>query len=342
MKSAWQSPSNIAIVKYWGKKGFQIPANPSISFTLDQIFTQTELYIKRKKSTQTIDLTFFFDDKPKPEFIPKITQFLSAISNDFPWLNLYHLEIHSKNNFPYGTGIASSASAMSALALCIIEIDNKLSNKILSEHDFMRKSSFYSRIGSGSACRSIYRGFSEWGYHSEINGSSDEYAIPLTNIHPDFMHIMDSVLLIENTEKSVSSSKGHDMLNEHWYASRRFEQGKAHTLTLLHSLQENNIHSFGQIAEQEALTLHAMMLTSPHGYFLIHPNTLTVLNEIRTFRAKSNLPVFFTMDAGANVHVLYFEKDKHNVQLFIENQLLRYCAENSCIHSGLGKGPQRL
>lgn len=335
IKSIHKSPSNIAIVKYWGKKGFQLPANPSISFTLDDIFTQTEIILKDKNTREDFEIVFFFEGKPKPTFLPKIIKFFKSISQNFSWLKKYCIEIHSHNNFPYGTGIASSASSMSALALCIMDLDQKISGVNLSKNDFLQKASFYSRIGSGSACRSIYGGFTEWGKHAEILNSSDEYAIPLQDIHRDFLQIKDTVLLIENAEKSVSSSKGHEMLNQHWYASKRYEQGFEQTLNLYKALQNGDIHTFGQIAEQEALTLHAMMLTSKNGYFLIQPNTLNVLQAIREFRIQSGLPIYFTMDAGANVHLLYFEKNVTEIRDFIEKKILQYCASNACIHAGI-------
>ncbi|MCO6494793.1 MAG: diphosphomevalonate decarboxylase [Bacteroidetes bacterium] len=337
MKSEQQGKSNIAIVKYWGKKGFQLPANPSISFTLDNIYTQTEFALKERSNNDAFEINFFFENKPKPEFLPKILAFFKSINPYFSWLQHYCLEIHSYNNFPFGTGIASSASSMSALAKCIMDLDQQIKGEPLSNEFLMQRVSYYSRIGSGSACRSVYNGFSEWGKHPDIVGSSDEYAIGLTNIHPDFMQIRDAVLLIETSEKSVSSSKGHDMLNEHWYANRRFEQGFENTKLLYRALQDGDINHFGQIAEQEALTLHAMMLTSTEGYFLINPNTLNVLNAIRQFRIRQGIQAFFTMDAGANVHLLYFEKDKSAIKSFINKELLQYCSNKEYIDSPIAK-----
>jgi diphosphomevalonate decarboxylase len=342
IESKWRSPSNIAIVKYWGKKGFQLPANPSISFTLDNVYSETKVELIEKKSNEDLSIEFYFEGKAKPEFLPKITKFLNAILMDYLWLKSYRLIIHSKNNFPYGTGIASSASSMSALALCITDLHSKLNKLEFSDAEFFNKASYLSRIGSGSACRSVYGGFVEWGYHEKIHGSSDEHAIELKECHSVFSTIKDSVLIIDDGEKQVSSSKGHDMLNEHWYAIRRFEQGYHNTSNLLKALKTGDIQKFGEIAEQEALTLHAMMLTSNPGYFLITPETIIVLEKIRQFRMENSIPVFFTMDAGPNIHLLYFEEHEKVILNWIKSELLPYCSKTGVLNNNLGIGPFRI
>jgi diphosphomevalonate decarboxylase len=342
MNSAWRSPSNIAIVKYWGKKGFQLPANPSISFTLDNVYTETQVVLSERQTKENIEVDFFFEGNPKPEFLPKLLKFLNAIQNEFQWLKLYRLTIHSKNNFPHGTGIASSASSMSALALCVLDLHYQLIKVDLSNSEFLKKASFLSRIGSGSACRSVYGGFVEWGYHKEITGSSDEHAIAFHDIHPVFSTINDSVLIIDDGEKSVSSSKGHDLLNNHPYATQRFEQGFQNTAKLSNALKTGDIEAFGKIAEEEALTLHAMMLTSDPGYFLIKPNSIPVLEKIRQFRQETLIPVYFTMDAGPNIHLLYFDKNKTVIQDFMQAELLQYCSKTGIINNQIGDGATKL
>ena len=117
----WQSPSNIALIKYWGKKENQIPLNPSISFTLNKCNTVTT--IKFKDSVK-FNYDFYFDNKKKPEFIPKLDTFFARIIEFLPSLNKLSLKINSRNSFPHSSGIASSASAFSSLALCLTEIES--------------------------------------------------------------------------------------------------------------------------------------------------------------------------------------------------------------------------
>ena len=174
----WSSPSNIALVKYWGKRAGQIPENPSLSFSLNESKTITGIYYKVKKDRE-ISWEFSFDGKSAVEFEPKISKFLQSVIVHLPYLYYLDLKIESRNTFPHSTGIASSASAMSALALGLIEIGNRLTTEQVNETDFLKKASFISRMGSGSASRSVYPGFSIWGRADDLPESSDQYAVPL-------------------------------------------------------------------------------------------------------------------------------------------------------------------
>lgn len=120
-KVTWRSPSNIALVKYWGKKsGVQIPANPSISFTLEQCHSETSVALVEKEGkSKEIELRFYFDGKANMAFQLKMLKFFQSIQKDFPFLQQHGLLIHSTNSFPHSSGIASSASAMSALAMAL-------------------------------------------------------------------------------------------------------------------------------------------------------------------------------------------------------------------------------
>ena len=115
---AWRAPSNIALIKYWGKYGNQLPKNASISFTLNNAFTETSVkYAAKENNDKNIDLKFYFEGKENPKFAEKIQKFLESIIPHFPFLTYVSLEINSSNSFPHSTGIASSASSMAALAL---------------------------------------------------------------------------------------------------------------------------------------------------------------------------------------------------------------------------------
>ncbi len=129
-KISWRSPSNIAIIKYWGKHGVQLPRNPNISFTLDKAFTETTLAFKiKEKKDGEISLNFLFENTPNEPFRLKQLKFLRSIVHIFPFLTDYELDISSHNSFPHSAGIASSASSMSALALCLCEMELVISDK---------------------------------------------------------------------------------------------------------------------------------------------------------------------------------------------------------------------
>lgn len=157
----WSSPSNIALVKYWGKKEHQIPENQSISFTLDNCKTTTTLSFS-KNETKNFSFEVFLDHDKKDDFKPKIETFFKRIENYLPFLKDYHFKIETSNTFPHSSGIASSASGMSALALCLMSIEKELNPGITNEY-FIQKASFLARLGSGSACRSLEGDLVVWG-----------------------------------------------------------------------------------------------------------------------------------------------------------------------------------
>ena len=337
----WSAPSNIALVKYWGKKENQIPANPSISFTLNNCKTTTKVDFKK-----TIDGNFTFDilyeGEYKKEFVPKINHFFLRIEKYCSYINDYHFTIDTSNTFPHSSGIASSASGMAALAMSIMSLE-KLLNPEMTDAYFYQKASFLARLGSGSACRSVKGNIVVWGNHEEISGSSDLFGVEFTStIHSNFKNYQDTILLVDKGEKQVSSTVGHDLMHNHPYAERRFEQAHENLSKLKTVLASGNLDEFIAIVESEALTLHAMMMTSMPYFILMKPNTLEIINKIWKFRNETKTPVCFTLDAGANVHILYPENDIEKVLQFIKNELVGYCQNGQYICDEIGNGSQIL
>ena len=134
-----------------------------ISFTLNHCRSTTSLEFQKKEDkSDNFEFDFYFEDKPKEDFKPKIQKFFERIQEYCPYLNDYKFIIRSENSFPHSSGIASSASGMSALALCIKDLESQLDPEMSEEH-FQRKASFLARLGSGSASRSIQGDLMIWG-----------------------------------------------------------------------------------------------------------------------------------------------------------------------------------
>lgn len=338
----WSAPSNIALVKYWGKKEHQIPANPSISFTLNNCKTITRLAFKKKENQGNFSFDLLFEGKPKEEFKPKIHKFFERIELYCPYLKDYHFTIDTQNTFPHSSGIASSASGMAALAMNIMSLEKELHPEMTDEY-FYQKASFLARLGSGSACRSVKGSIVVWGNHAEISGSSDLFGVEFSSqLHPNFNNYQDTILLVDKGEKQVSSTVGHDLMHNHPFAEQRFTQAH-HNLSAIKSVLENgNLEQFIQIVESEALTLHAMMMTSMPYFILMKPNTLEIINKIWKFRNETKIPVCFTLDAGANVHVMYPENVRVETLQFIQDELVGYCQNGQYICDEIGLGSQQL
>ena len=338
----WQTPSNIALVKYWGKSNPQIPKNASISFTLNNCHTITRVdFIKKEKSNEVV-FNLFFEGKQKDEFKPKIAEFFKRVQSYCPYILEYEMTINSENSFPHSSGIASSASGLSAIAMCLMSLEKEL-NPNLSVDKIHKKASFLARLGSGSASRSIEGPLVVWGNHPEIEGSSDLFGIQFPyKVHPFFENYQDVILLVDKGEKQVSSTIGHNLMHKHPFAENRFLQANENLSKMSKILQEGNSKDFINLVESEALTLHAMMLTSNPYFILMKPNTLEIINKVWEYRQENNSNICFTLDAGANVHVLFPENEKENILQFIDNQLSKYCHKNHYICDTVGFGAKRL
>lgn len=318
-----RSPSNIAIVKYWGKHGTQLPNNPSISFTLSNCFTETKITYSENES---MSLEFYFEGKENPAFKAKIEKYLNENRRYFSFLNNLDLKIESYNSFPHSSGIASSASSMSALIMCLLEIKYKDAKIDL------REASYLSRLASGSAARSVYPTMTLWGKTPSLPESSDEYAIPIGEmINPIFKTYHDSILIVSSKEKSVSSRAGHSLMDNHPMAESRYATARKNTEDLLTILKQGDLEGFIRITESEANQLHDLMSTSTPSYTLKEPNTIRIIDEILNFRKDTGLPVCYTLDAGPNVHLLYPDSCSKEVHTFIEENLKNYCFDNKYI-----------
>jgi len=339
----WQAPSNIALVKYWGKKERQIPANPSVSFTLNNCKTTTTLNYKKKTSpAQDFDFELYFEGKIKEDFKPKIATFFKRIEHYCPFIKEYHFTIKTENSFPHSSGIASSASGMSALALCVLSLEKEL-NPGISEEFFNRKASFLARLGSGSACRSINGKIVVWGEHDGIASSSDLFGVEYSGkVHEIFDNYQDTILLVDKGTKQVSSSVGHNLMHGHPFASARFNQAHKNLEALRKIFETGDLDDFMEIVESEALTLHSMMMSSRPYFILMKPNTLEIINKIWEYRERTGMPICFTLDAGANVHVLYPEKHSEKILEFIKNELVAYCENEQYLCDRIGDGARRI
>ncbi len=342
-KVTWRCPSNIALIKYWGKQEQQLPLNPSLSFTLNNSYTETSVEYEYIEDSAAPRIHFISDDIDGYLFEKRVKEFIKSLIIDIPVLQKMNLIIHSKNNFPHSAGIASSASAFGSLALCLCYIENLVTGSLNGSMDFFRKASYISRLGSGSACRSIYGGFVSWGSIEEYPEFSNLFAQPLPfEIHPVFKGTHDTILIVSSKKKKLSSSAGHNLMVKHPYAYGRYEQAKQNYVLLLKSLQNGDMVNFIKIVENEALSLHALLFSSEGGHILLKPESIMIIDKIVNFRMASDIPVCFTIDAGPNLHIIYPLKYKDKVSAFIQSELLIYCENSKYIDDQIGNGPVKL
>lgn len=300
-----KAPSNIAFIKYWGKYGVQLPLNPSLSMTLSDSYTKTSWTLDRDEDYA---LEVYLDDELQPSFNAKIEQWFNKLPEEFNFLKQSKSIIKTHNTFPHSTGIASSASAFAALSTCLSQLYSNIYTNELEKKEISR----LARLGSGSACRSIEGPFCEWGE------ASNEYATKLDEVHENFKSLKDAICIVSSKEKTISSSIGHAMMNDHPFKDARIKQANDNYTELKEALRNGLFSKFGEILEQEALSLHALMMSSKDSYTLFEPNSIELIHQIRKFRNETNLPVYFTFDAGPNMHLIYPESIEKDVQNYLE------------------------
>ena len=335
----YQAPSNIALVKYWGKRPVQLPQNPNASFTLTVARTITELAWAPRTTLQTgrVAVELYYDGAPKPAFAARVGRYFESLLAVYPFLGQMAWTVRTRNTFPHGAGIASSASAMAALATCLVALEERWF-AVLPEGERLRKASYLARLGSGSAARSVFAKAAAWGASADLEGSSDEYAVPLgERLHAAFDDYQDTILLVSEAEKSVSSSAGHGLMEGQAYAKTRYEIATRRFARLLDILRRGELDDFCELVEADALDLHALMMQSTPPYILMEPNTLTVVKAVRRFRESSKLPVCFTLDAGPNVHLLYPKSISAEVDAWLAAEVLPV-VPGGAIYDRLGDG----
>ncbi len=325
-----EAPSNIAFVKYWGKYGRQYPLNPSLSMTLSHCKTKCKIDYRLDKGKGKIE-SFLFEGKENEKFKTRIENYLYSIKDVYKLADDLVLNIETENTFPHSAGIASSASAMAALCLCLASIENP--------DNYQQRASYLSRLASGSACRSIYSNYAIWGKNDFLD-SSDEYATAFSQVHENFNSLCDSILIVSSSEKEVSSSQGHALMNTHFYREGRLAQANENFRVLVNAMKIGDFDSFGVVLENEALSLHALMMSSYPSFCLLKPASLEIIQKIRHFRQETNIPCYFTIDAGPNIHLIYPSLHNTQVKDFISHE----CSEHleNVIHDKIGLGASRL
>lgn len=331
-KIVTKAPSNIALIKYWGKKDFQIPCNPSISFTLKNCYTESS--IEYEKSSE-LKVELYFENVKNVKFEQKVFDYFKKVATLIPELNRYKFIIKTKNTFPHSAGIASSASSMASIAFFITEFIKRENLKIYLDISNLNLASYLARIGSGSAARSIHLGFNVWG-RSELINSHDEFSISINDsIHPEFQTIQDSILIVDSKDKAVSSSLGHKQMENSSFASARYLEANKNFYEMIFNLKNGDWETFFDLCEKEALSIHAMMMLSQAPYILLKPNSLNIINLIRNYKNELG-EVAYTIDAGPNIHLLYPLKNKKKIADFIVSELCPYLENGNYIDDLIG------
>jgi len=331
----WRCPSNIELIKYWGKYEELLPYNPSLSLTLTNAYTETKIdyTISDKPSVK-----YILDGIYKPEMTQLITAYINKLNPYFSYLPVLKLVIHSYNSFPQLSGTIISSSEVGSLALCLCTIEEELTGQKAESEFFFRKASFIARLGSGCAARSIYGGSVLWGTLPKINESSELYGIHLGPL-PFLEDLNVATMIVSSSNEPDTPLFRYIKLQFYNVASCRYEHATMHILRLLDIIKRKDYFAFCGLVESEALILHRMVLSSSVYGIFFHPETLNIISKVRSFRKKSGIPFCFTIDAAPNIHILYPNQFREIVINFIRDTLLPDCESQQWLDDKVGIGP---
>jgi diphosphomevalonate decarboxylase len=287
LKAAARSCSNIAFIKYWGNRddAQRLPANGSLSMNLAGLETITTVELDDGLPADRLILN---GEEQSGGALQRVVEHLDRM-REIAGVNTPAL-VTSRNNFPAGTGIASSASAFSALTVAAasalgLELDERTLSRL-------------ARRGSGSACRSIPPGFVEW-----YPGHNDSTSFATSIAPPDHWDLVDLVAVVSSQHKQVGSTGGHRVAATSPLQQARVDDTQRRLDICRAAILQRDFAALADVVEQDALLMHAVMMTSQPSLVYWLPPTLTLIETVVRLRGEG-LPVCFTIDAGPNVHVI--------------------------------------
>ena len=317
---------NLALVKYWGQRdaALNLPANDSLSVNLSGATTTTTVTFDEALAE---DAVFLNDEVCDPVTCARVSAHLHRV-RALAGIETF-ARVDSHNDFPLAAGVASSASAFAALSLA--------ATRAVSLDLDERALSILARKGSGSACRSIPGGFVEW-----LAGESDAESYARQVAPPEHWDLRILTVTFDVQPKDVSSLEGHRAALTSPFFTARLTSVRETLRTVRSALLDRDFAALGCAAEREALSLHAVAMTSRveekpwlSGILYWQPETVALLRSVQTWR-QEGLPVYFSLDAGASVHLLCEAEREPQLEEVLEDSLS--ILGGSYISSAPGRG----
>ena len=295
MKATAVAPSNIAFIKYWGKKDeiLRLPENGSISMNLSNLATTTTVEFNKDFKKDEI----IINDQKEENAGSRAIKHLDRIRS-LAGINL-KAKVVTNNSFPTGTGLSSSASGFAALTVA----GAKAAGLDLSEKEL----SILARQGSGSACRSIPDGFVEW-----LDGDKSDTSYGVSLYSENYWDIIDVVAVVSKNKKEVSTTEGQKLAASSLFFPVRLANIQEKIKLIKKYMKEKDFIKFGELLEAEALELHAIMLTSIPSLIYLLPGSLHVMHMVKRWR-QEGLQVYFTVNTGQDIHLICRKKDAEKV-----------------------------
>ncbi len=287
---------NIAFIKYWGNRDNQLnlPQNSSLSMNLDGLYAETTVVWRGDLNTDVLTLN---DHVESGSSLERVSAHLDTLRHRLAISE--RAEVRSHNNFPIGAGIASSAAAFAALTVAAAAA----AGVSLSE----RELTTFARIGSGSASRSVPTGYVEW-----LAGSDHDSSYAHSIAAPDHWALVDVIAVVSSAHKNVGSKLGHRSADTSDLQEARVAGAADRLARCKQAILDRDFTTFAEVVEHDSNLMHAIMMTSRPPLFYWQPTSLTVMEQVRQWRAEG-LRVCYTLDAGPNVHCICVREDANEV-----------------------------
>ena len=288
---------NLAFIKYWGNRDntLRLPMNSSISMNLDRLYTRTTVSFQPSLPFDELIINGHEIAGAARDRVSYILDIIRGMANIHE-----RAEVMSENNFPSGAGIASSASAFAALALA----GSKAAGLDLNEQELSR----LARRGSGSASRSIPSGFVEW-----QAGTNDEDSFAFSIAEPSHWNLVDYIAIVSTSHKKTGSTEGHSIAETSPLQAARVADAPRRLEICRKAILERDFNTFASIVQLDSDMMHAVMMTSTPALYYWKPASLEVMNCVREWKAEG-IQVCYTLDAGANVHVICPETEAQTIE----------------------------
>ncbi|MQS96807.1 diphosphomevalonate decarboxylase [Companilactobacillus halodurans] len=310
--------TNIALIKYWGKKNKQwkLPYTNSLSLTLDRFYTDTKLtIIDSDKDIVSLNHKILNDQENK-----RILNYLDTVRKLYSFED--HFQVDTVNHVPTSAGFASSASGFAALAGAINETKQLNLNR--------QELSILARNGSGSASRSIYGGFVEW-----IAGDSNEtsFAKPIDET-PKIDLVLLSVVINQQSKKISSTNGMENSVKTSPFYPNWVTLVASELQEIKQAIAKKDLQKIGEIAEHNAMSMHALTLSANPSFTYFAPETIRIIQIVKELRQKG-IFAYATIDAGPNVKIICTKESLEKVQTYIEQQLSNVNTVIANIGSGI-------
>lgn len=305
-----KAPANIALIKYMGKKNTHsnLPDNSSLSYTLDNLLStvRLELITAETDCWQPLELPDAANNFPLAKAgQDRFIAHLQRLKNHFSYTG--NFLIQSNNNFPYGSGLASSASSFAALTRCAVLALSELTDTALPS---VEEQAQLSRLGSGSSCRSFYSPWALW-QEDRVCGLDLPYS-----------QLIHQVIVISSQEKKVSSSEAHQRVKTSSLYTTRSQRAEDRLNLLLVAFNNKDWPTIYQLCWDDFQDMHHLFSSCDQPFSYITEESTQLLNLLSALWEKNGDGPIVTMDAGPNIHLLYRLDQAEMAQQFKKDHLI--------------------